>query len=250
MGSPPERGPATPPPAEGGRGSLAPGVAPLTTLVAVDSPTRRRLGAALTAYGAVGVVLLGAAAILVAGLLDGGRGPLGLEAERRQLVEVLDATGRALGDAETAARDAGDSLATTATAAGSGSRFSADLGSTLRRLAASLRISILGSQPFLGPADDFDRVAGQAGGVAADLDAAAASLRLGAEDMNVLADDLAAMRREVVQLRDGMKDVLQIDQWRLAVAAILAWLAVPAVLGLAIGLRWWRPAWSRRSRRR
>lgn len=245
MGSPPG-GPAGPPSRKGGRDSPAPGVAALTARVAVDSPTRRRLGAALTAYGAVGVILLGAAAILVAGPLDGGRGPLGLEAERRQLVEVLDATGHALRDAETAARDADDSLAATATAAGSGARFTADLGTTLRGLAASLRISILGNQPFAGPADDFDRVAGQASGVAADLDAAAASLRLGAEDMRVLANDLADMRLEVVRVRDGMEDLLQLDQWRLAAGAILAWLAVPAALSLVVGLRWWHPALGRR----
>ncbi len=201
-------------------------------------PARRRLGAALTAYGAIGVVLLGTAALLVAGLFDAGRGPLGLEAERRQLVELLDATGRALRDAETATREADASLAATAAAAASGSRFSTDLGTTLRGLAASLRISILGSQPFAGAADGFDRVAGQASGVAADLDAAAASLRLGADDMRVLADDLADMRAEVLRVRAGMKDVLQLDQWRLAVAAILAWLAVPAVLSLVVGLRW------------
>ena len=248
MGLPPERRPAIPPSSGGGPDEPAPGIAALTAMVAVDSPTRRRLGAALTAYGAVGVVLLGAAAILVAGLFDGGRGPLGLEAERGQLVEVLEATGRALGDAETAARDADNSLAATATAAGSGSRFTADLGTTLRGLAASLRISILGNQPFAGPADDFERVAGQASGVATDLDAAAASLRLGAEGMHVLADDLAEMRAEVVRVRDGMKDLLQLDQWRFAAAAILAWLAVPAALSLVVGLRWWRPTLSRRPR--
>lgn len=246
MGSPPA-GPARRS-TDGGRGSPSPGVADIGDVVAVDSPTRRRIGAALTAYGAIGIVLLGTAAILVAGLLDGGRGPLGLEAERRQLIELLDATGRALRDAETATRDADDSLAATAVAAASGARFSADLGTTLRGLAASLRISILGNQPFAGAADDFDRVAGQASGVAADLDAAAASLRLGAEDMHVLADDLADMRAEVLRVRDGMKDLLQLDQWRFAAAAILAWLAVPAALSLVVGIRWWRPAMRRRRR--
>ena len=207
------------------------------------SPARRRAGAVLTAYGAIGIVLLGAAAILVGGLLDNGRGPLGLEAERRQLVDVLDATGRALGDAETAARDADNSLGGTATAAESGSHFTADLGTSLRNLAASLRVSILGSQPFAGPADDFERVAGQAAGVAADLDAAAASIRLGAEDMHAIAGDLGDMRAEVIRVRDGMKDLLQLDGWRIAATAILLWLAVPAVVSLLVGLRWWRPQW-------
>jgi hypothetical protein len=220
--------------------SLPSGPGP-TSQPASHLPARRGVGMALTAYGAIGLVLLGAAAILVGGLLDGGRGPLGLEAERRQLADVLDATGRSLGDAETAARDADTSLAATATAAGSGARFTSDLGTSLRNLAASLRVSILGSQPFAGPAGDFDRVAVQAAGVAADLDAAAASIRLGAEDMHRLAGDLGDMRTEVIRVRDGMKDLLQLAGWRLAATAILVWLAVPAVVSLVVGLRWWHP---------
>ena len=210
----------------------------------------RRRGAWLTAYGLAGLLLLGLAMAFVLGAFDGGRGPLGLEAQRRGIVELLDASSRALSDAETVARDASDSLASTATATGDGSRVTADLGLTMRNLAASLRLSILGSQPFAGPAGDFERVAGEAAGVAADLDRAAASMRLGAQDMASLADDLAGMRAEVNRVRANLGGAIEVDRWRWLAAAIVAWLAIPAALSLWVGLSWWRPAWIARLRRR
>jgi hypothetical protein len=207
---------------------------------------RRRIGMVMTGYGVVGLVLLGFSIAFVLGAFDGGRGPLGLDATRRQLVEVLDSSTRVLLDAETAARDADDSLASTGSAAASGSRFTTDLGVTLHDLAASLRISIFGSQPFAGPADGFDRIALQAAAVAADLDAASASVRRGAQDMGTLADDLARVRADLNRTKAGLADTLDAGRWRLLGAAILAWLAVPAVLSLWLGLRWWHPRWPAR----
>ena len=196
---------------------------------------------ALTFYGLAGLALLGFSIAFVLGAFDGGRGPLGLDATRRQLVELLDSSSQILTDAQVAARNANDSLGAASSAATSGSHFTADLGTTLHDLAASLRISILGSQPFAGPADGFDRVAGQAAAVAADLDRAAASISLGGQDMGSLAVDLGRMRAQVNSARAGLADTLDAGRWRLLGAAILAWLGVPAVVSLWLGLRWWRP---------
>jgi hypothetical protein len=204
------------------------------------SRRRRRAGMALTAYGAIGLVLLGLTLAFVLGAFDASGGPLGLEGQRTAMVQTLDATAATLTDAEAAARDAGASLSSTSSAATDGSRFTADLGTTLRNLAASLRVSILGSQPFAGPAEDMDRVAGQAATVATDLEQAAASIGRGAGDMGSLAVDLAAMRARI----EGMKTSLvaiDVGRWRWVAAAIVAWLAVPAAVSLWLGLRWWRP---------
>jgi hypothetical protein len=201
---------------------------------------RRRAGMALTAYGVTGLVLLGLTLAFVLGAFDGAAGPLGLEAQRSAMVQTLDATAVTLTDAEAAARDAGAALTSTSSAATDGSRFTADLGTTLRNLAASLRLTILGTQPFAGPADDMDRVAGQAGSVATDLEQAAASIGRGAVDMRSIAVDLAAMRARI----DGMKTSLvaiDVGRWRWIAAAIVAWLAVPAAVSLWLGLRWWQP---------
>ena len=230
------RGPDTSPP----RGA---------TIVLPARLDRRRAGIALTAYGAAGLLLLGLAMAFVVGAFDDGRGPLGLEAQRRGLLDLLDASNVALIDAEATAREADDGMSSTAAAARDGSRFVADLGATLRNLASSLRLSILGSQPFAGPADDFDRVAAQAAQVAADLDQAATSIDLSSKDMGSLASDLAAMRGRI----DGVKTNLAgIDagRWRWLAGAMIAWLAIPAVLSLWLGLRWWQPALAARTARR
>jgi hypothetical protein len=220
-----------------------------TTIVLPAPLDRRRAGIALTAYGAAGLVLLGLAMAFVVGAFDDGRGPLGLEAQRRGLLELLDASNVALIDAEATAHDADAGMSSTASAARDGSRFVADLGATLRNLATSLRLSILGSQPFAGPADDFDRVAAQAARVAADLDQAAASIDLSSEDMGSLASDLAAMRGRIGQVKANLAGI-DAGRWRLLAAAMIVWLAIPAVLSLWLGLRWWQPALAARAARR
>lgn len=222
----------------GGTDRTPPRGATLTLPASVD---RRRAGMVLTGYGAAGLLLLGLAMAFVIGAFDDGRGPLGLEAQRRGLLELLDASKLALVDAEATARDADDGLSSTAAAARDGSRFVGDLGLTLRNLAASLRLSILGNQPFAGPADDFDRVAAQASTVAADLDQAATSIALGSEDMGALASDLAAMRSRIDRVKSNLAEI-DAGRWRWLAAAIVLWLAVPAVLSLWLGLRWWQPA--------
>jgi hypothetical protein len=201
---------------------------------------RRWLGAGLAAHGALGLALIAVLLANVAAPRDGGDGPFGLDAQRRQLLSIIDASADALGDAETAARRVDGTLLSTSSAAASAGTLMAELASTMRGLATSLRISIFGSQPFAGAADDFERVAAQAGRVAADLDLAAATVRLGASDMVVLADQLAAVRDEVRLLRGGLDEPLDEGPWRLVAAAVLAWLSVPALLSMWLGLRWWR----------
>jgi hypothetical protein len=199
---------------------------------------RRRLGALLVAFGASGLLLIGSALVFVAGPVDEAEGPLGLEGHRRELVALLDASADAIDSAGVAARDADDSLGSTATAAGSAATLMTELSATMRELAASLRISFLGTQPFAPAADDMERVAAQASAVAADLDTASSSVRLAAEDMAVLADDLAEMRREIDLIRARVEGRIEADPWRLLLGAILAWLAIPAIVSLGLGIRW------------
>jgi hypothetical protein len=115
-----------------------------------------------------------------------------------------------------------------------------ELSGTMSELAASLRISILGSQPFAAPAEDFDRVAASAARVAADLDIAATGIRLGGEDMAALADELGSMEAEMDRLREGLTMPLDTSSWRLMASIVLAWLGVPALVSFLLGFRWWR----------
>jgi hypothetical protein len=202
--------------------------------------TRRWLGVGLAVHGAVGLVLILFLLSLLGTPRDGGDGPLGLDAQRRQLLSIVDSSSDALQDAEAAARGVDDTLISTSGAAASAGTFMVELATTMRGLATSLQITILGNQPFAGPAADFDRVAAQASRVAADLDLAAASIRGGADDMGALADQLAAVREEVRQIRGALDEPLDEGPWRLLAAVVLAWLAVPALVSLLVGLRWSR----------
>ncbi|MEX2011221.1 MAG: hypothetical protein WEF51_03170 [Chloroflexota bacterium] len=202
--------------------------------------SRRWVGIGLALYGALSLVLILILLVLVIAPRDGEDGLLGLDAQRRQLLGVIDASGRAIENAETAARGVDDTLLSTGGAAASAAVLMNQLATTMRELAASLRISILGSQPFAGPADQFDLVAAQAGRVAADLDLAAVSIRLGAADMVALADKLAALRTEVTLMRGRLDRPFDEGPWRLVASAILGWLLVPALVSLWVGLRWSR----------
>lgn len=201
---------------------------------------RRWVGLGLAVYGAMSLGLILLLMILVVAPREGDDGLLGLDAQRRQLLSVIDASATAIRDAETAARGVDDTLVSTSSAAASAGTFMSGLATTMRELAASLRITIFGSQPFVGPADQFDQVAAQASRVAADLDLAAASIQLGAEDMVALADQLAAVRDEVVLVRARLEQPFDEGPWRLVAVAILAWLVVPALVSLWVGVRWWR----------
>jgi hypothetical protein len=201
---------------------------------------RHWVGMGLAVYGALSLGLILVLLLLVATPSGNSDGPFGLDAQRRQLVSMIDASADALGDAETAARGVDDTLLSTGGAAASAGRFMAELATTMRGLATSLRISILGSEPFAGPADDFERVADQASRVAVDLDLAASSATNGAADMVALADQLAAVRAEVRLMRGGLDQPFDEGPWRLLAAVVLAWLALPAFVSLWVGLRWWR----------
>lgn len=202
---------------------------------------RRLVGIGLAVYGAMSLGLILILLLLVLAPPQDDDGLLGLDGQRRQLLGVIDASARAIENAETAARGVDDTLLATGSAASSAAVLMNQLATTMRELAASLRISIFGSQPFVGPADQFDLVAGQAGRVAADLDLAAASIRLGATDMVVLADQLDALQSEVTLMRGRLDRPFDEGPWRLVAAAILAWLVVPALVSLWVGLRWSRP---------
>ena len=235
-------------PAAGGSGAgrasseLPVAARPRAELPPRGSAARRRLGLLLAVFGATGLLLIGAAFFVAARPVAAETGPFGIEAQRRQLVAFLDASRDAIESAERAARDADNSLGTTAVAAGSAATLMNDLSSTLSGLASSLRITVFGTQPFAAAADDMERVARQAGTVAGDLDVAASSVRLAAEDMDTLAEDLAGIQEELAVIRASVADPIEAEGWRLLVAATLLWLAIPAAVSLWLGVQWLRPA--------
>ncbi len=74
--------------------------------------------------------------------------------------------------------------------------------------------------------------------VAADLEQAAGSVELAAGDIADLSADLAELQSELGTVRDSIDDRIESTAWRLVLAAMLGWLAIPAAVSLLIGLRW------------
>ncbi len=204
------------------------------------APRRQRIGFLLAGFGAVGLLLTVTSLAFVLAPLDADEGPLGLEGQRRQLVALLDASSAAIADAQTTAREADLSLESTSSAAGSAGTFMNQLAGTMRTLAASLQTDLFGSQPFAGPAEEFLRVADQASLVATNLEAAAASVSVAGDDIGELAGALGTLRDEMGGVRERLSGRIEADPWRILVAAFLVWLAIPAAVCLAIGLRWVR----------
>ena len=216
-------------------------------ILSIPGSRRRRLGLALMVYGAVGLAILALVLAFVAGWIGGDGASLGLDEGRDQVVRLLDASEDALADAEQASRNADLSLVEAADAASSAGGFMNELSGTMRELAGSLRISIFGSQPFAAAADDFDRVSSSAASVATDLQAAATAVRLGGEDLSNLASELKTMQDEVGRMRTIIEGTLAVDTsgWRMMAVIVVAWLAVPALVSLLVGYRWWRPSATR-----
>jgi hypothetical protein len=205
---------------------------------------RRAEGVALVAFGLTGIVLvvLGLAVLARLGATDPSPGAPPATDPAVELRLTLAASEAALRDAATSSRSAGAGLVEAADAAGAAGTLMTDLGSTMRGLAEALRISVLGAQPFAAVAPAFDAVADRASAVATDLEAVRTTVRVGADDLEALADRLAGLGDRVSSLRESVGAAMLggfegLESLRLFAVALLAWLAVPAVASVWLGIR-------------
>jgi hypothetical protein len=230
------------------------------------TPAWRRSDAvtlALVAYG-IGALLLLLATLLVvlaalaaveraAASVDAASGPA--------LTGRLDRLGSSLDEAETALRGFDETLAATSDAARDGQAMGTQLSSSLRRLAASLDIAVLGTRPFEGVGTEFARVADRADALAGELERVAGSLDGNRASLGSLADEVGGLQTELESLREelggsgqdpgadprgkaegqaGLDAASALVIARVLAIAFVAWLAIPAILVVAIGRRRWR----------
>ena len=204
---------------------------------------RRPLAWGLVAYGLVGIVLAAACAFLLLRSM-----PLlaSIDRQRTEIVHALGLTADAIADIELGAGRAGDSLRSAAASARSAATLSDDLAVTMASLRdTSTNLSILGSHPFGPLADDFDRVAGRASGLASSMTALAGSLDLNTADFESVRTDAVALRFQVTRLRDtlagdGAALGDSLGGLLFVALAVLLWLTVPAIASLALGVAWLR----------
>lgn len=196
------------------------------------SPRSLRIaGWALLAYGAAGVVLL-LAVLAMAGA------PLG-EAER--LFSSLDATLDAAGDTARSTSTAMLSVQAGLDEAREGTANAglllADAAATSGRLADAMGLSIFGTQPLIGLADDFDAIATQLTSIGDSLTRVGSALETSGSDLAAVRDDVDRLAVEIerVHARAGADAASSWGTLRLVALALLAWLVLPALAALAAG---------------
>lgn len=189
---------------------------------------RRPLGWLLVAWGVVGVLLLTYG--MGVGIGAASRAEALLTASRDALVAAEQSTRRAA--------DALDGVADGVASAGASSQRAAsladDASATLDGLADAMTLNVFGAQPFLALSAQFASSAEEAAGLADELETLGASLT----DMRTDAVDIGA---ELRTLADALADAgLDAGAAQLPLtplmALLLAWIALPTIGALWIGL--------------
>lgn len=222
-------------------------------LAAADEPTplrlsrtsRRRIGAALIAYGMVGAIL----ALLVAGAglwgalrLDDAMARI--EAQRVELVGTIGAAADALASTIAtvdAARPGFDQLASLTARLGG---VAGDAGSAVDDLAGRMDVSVLGFQPFAGLGAQMSGVAGQLRSVSDELAAVGPAVDGVAAGTAGVMTSLAALQARLEAVSGRIEALGPFDQTGRILAGGLAlvilldlWLVIPAVTAVVVGRR-------------
>lgn len=230
-------------------------------MTAATTRTRRltRLPLGLLGYGIAGTVLIAlTAALLLVSLAAAERLARSVEADGPdQIASRLAHVEATLAEAEVAVRGFEITLEGTTSAAHSGRQLTAGLAAALRRLATSLDVVILGTRPFAEVGAEFKTVAADAEALSTDLATTTLALTENRAALVRLATELGDLRREVTALRadlggtgswggpdedaPGLPLTVPADEafalTRLVLVLLLAWLAIPALVAVAYGMR-------------
>jgi hypothetical protein len=202
---------------------------------------RRRLGIGLVAFGAVGLVLSAAAALLVLATLGAvGSAASGFEQQRTELVSMIEPAATALGQAADSASHAGTSL----TQASDASRRAADLTSRMATsfegLAGLGSMEVLGTRPFAGFSSQFADMAAQSRTLSGDLTSTANALTTNVTDSESVASDLRDLADRLRELEASLgpggtvsSAGVPILAAQIVLLGLLAWVAC-----LAVGCVW------------
>ena len=226
---------------------------------------RRRLGLGLVAFGVSGLVLIGAAALLVLASLSAvDDAATGFERQRAELLAMLGPASDSLEHAATSAANAGASLAETRDAATSAARLTTRLAESFEGLESIGAFEIFGARPFGELSGQFAAVAGEARTLSGDLQAAAISMGTNIADSNAVAADLQTLADRLGALEVSLgvtaspapgataapaaggglpstSSSIPIAAARFVLMGLLVWLAIPAIASVWLGWRWSRP---------
>jgi hypothetical protein len=193
------------------------------------TPRRRWLGWGLIVYGVLGIALV----------MSGGGIGLGVAARIERLAAAADGTLDAAARSTRAAADSFTNVDGSLAEAGTSSVQAADLAreasTSLDALAGAMELSVFGAQPLLPLAARFRDSADQAMALGETLDGVSTSLEATRTDVSGIGIELESLADELETLQ-GAADPGDGRLLRLFVVLLLAWIAVPALGGLLLGL--------------
>ena len=192
---------------------------------------RRALAWGLILYGVAGVILVIAGAIV--GLDVGSR----VERLAGDADGTLAAAARATEASADAFENVDASLDEAEASATAAATLAREAAGTLRSLALTMELSVLGAQPLLPLAADFVTSADQADDLANTLTSVGSSLGDTRADTARISAELETLGTRLEDLR-GSSGAADGDPppLRLFIGLLLAWLAVPALASLVTGL--------------
>jgi hypothetical protein len=201
-------------------------------------------GLALAAYGVAGLLLLAVAAIGLARPLE-QLGALGgaVETERRSLVSTLRETSQTLADAGVGFGGFGESLAQARQSTDRAAALARDVSSTMSGIARASEVTVLGVQPLAQLAPQFDRAALQLQQLGTDMDGIGTAMTRNSADVEKARADIGRIRVQVEALASAAEATgipagtpAELSIMRLALYALIAWLALLALASVTGGL--------------
>jgi hypothetical protein len=200
----------------------------------------------MIAYGVVGLLLLSATMIGVAGPLAGlTRLTTSVENQRQGLIRSLRTTERTLDNAGSGIGRLDASLTEASESTTQAAELARGVSTTMGELSASMGLSILGAQPLIGLQPSFDNAARQLSELGTSIDGIGTALAANRTDIAVTKSDIEDLRDEVrgiaEELSGGPKievSASAVDSVRLILFGLIAWLALlsAGIIGLGVML--------------
>ncbi len=166
---------------------------------------------------------------------------------RTELVETLRQTGETIAGAQSAFDGLDASLADARESSTSAATVARGLSATMSGLGEAMNVTILGTQPLAGLVPSFRRAGEQLNELGTNLDSMTAALARNSADIERTRTDLGALRGQVDQLTTTVEETeipTSVNSvagvLRLALFALMAWLAVFAASSLLVGVALWR----------
>jgi hypothetical protein len=202
------------------------------------------LGVALIVYGIVGIVLFSFIAYGVSRPIDRiGALTQAVDEDLVALVDTLDQTESTIRGMSTTVSNVDTSLESAQTATGRSAGIALGLSTAMYGLRDAMSISILGSQPLVGLATNFDQAGAQLQLLSEDLSTISTALGVNRADVTNTAAGLVVLADRVASLSDKIDATPSLavsdrtlNRIELGIYAVLAWMIVLAIGCVAVGV--------------